>query len=179
MTKSQELIKKATDEGKMPLPFLKPAIQQKNEKGNNVVVGTGPHKVKFISDRVINGRDFKTKVERLEMEYTFEEDGTKKRYSVALKNDNGEPHYFIQRMAEVESGDTITLEYKRDGLKGFIDVDRVLGKASGDGIPIIEEDEGMKDEPEEEVDPPEQRKEPRKVAPLVEGGEIDVSEIPF
>ena len=64
-TISQQLLKKATEEGKIPAPFLQLATQIKDEDGKKKGVrGTGPHTVKFISDKVVNGENFKTKEKR-------------------------------------------------------------------------------------------------------------------
>ena len=183
-TQSQKIIKKATDEGKMPIPYLKPAIRQENANGKMSVVGTGPHFVKFIDDKIVNGKEYKTEIERLEVEYIFEEKGIKKRYSVPLKNVNGEPHYIVQRMADVNYGEELVLEYKRDGLKGFISIERPSAEkviqedeldpedmevpeikkpiASEDEIPVIEDAE------EPEV---------KKVVPMDKGKAQDAEEV--
>ena len=144
-TVSQDLLKKATDEGKIPTPFLQLAVQIKDDEGKKKgVKGTGPHTVKFLSDKRVEGENFKTKEKRPEVEYTFEEDGQKKRHSVPVHNENGELHYFVQRMAEVKVGETITLEYKKieGSFKGYIEVQRTESgekvEAKDDGIPVIE-----------------------------------------
>ena len=153
-TISQQLLKKATEEGKIPPPFLQLATQVKDENGNKKgVKGTGSHTVKFISDKEVKGENFKTKEERKEVEYIFEENGIKKRYNVPVHSDKGELHYFVQRMAEVQKGETITLEYKKieGSFKGYIQVDRgnVELKDKGAGyeeIPIIEDDREIPEE---------------------------------
>jgi len=163
-TKSQELVEKATAEGSIPPPRLQLATQITDEAGNKKGVnGTGPHEVKFISDKIVKGKEYQTQQERLEVEYTFEEKGQKKRYSVPVKDKKGELNYFVQRMAEVEIGEVITLEYKRikGSVKGYIDFQRIVdepeqtstAEVSDDDIPIVEDDE--------------------------EGKEINVEEIPF
>ena len=154
-TKSQELLEKATEEGNVPLPFLQLAVQIKDDDGKRKgVKGTGRHTVIFISDKVVKGEDFKTKEERDEVEYTFEESGQKKRHSVPVYNKNGELHYFVQRMAEIKRGETITLEYKKteSSFRGYIEVGKLshhtaeAGKeelkkeVSKDEIPVVEEE---------------------------------------
>lgn len=148
-TKSKQLFDKALKEGKVSVPFLKLAVQIKDDTGKKKgVEGTGPHTVKFISDKVVSGENFKTKEKRKEVQYTFEENSQKKRYCVPIHNENGELHYFVQRMAEVQKEETITLEYKKieGSFKGFISVIRDGGEVKDKGadyeeIPIVEDDE--------------------------------------
>jgi len=153
-TTSQQLVKKATSEGAIPPPFLQLATQIKDEAGNKKgVQGTGPHKVKFISDKIVKGHDYKTKEERDEVEYVFEEEGLKKRYRVPVKNKNGELHYFVQRMAEAKAGEEIILEYKKKegSFEGYIDFKRAIGSGEisidKDEIPIINEEEETQENP--------------------------------
>jgi len=185
---SQQLVEKATNAGKMPIPYLKPAIRKENANGKMSVVGTGKHTVKLIGQKSIMGTDYKTKVKRAEVEYLFEEDGQKKRYSVPVMNENDELHYLIQRMSEVQENETITLEYKRNGMTGFISIERNNGGID-DGeiptgeIPIIEEDE----EPEVKKVVPMKGGKPKDAEDVfgdhVPGTdtneEIDVNNIPF
>lgn len=159
-TTSQQLLKRATQEGKMPLPYLKLAEQITDENGKKKGVrGTGKHTVKFLSDKAITGKDYTTKQERPEIEYTFEEDGQKKRYSVPVHNKNGELHYFVQRMAEVEIGEVITLKYQKkpNSFEGFIDFQRTM-----------EETQSEPEIPTEE-----------KEISVIEDEEIDVKNIPL
>ncbi len=165
-TVSQELLKKATEEGTVPPPFLQLATQIKDEDGKlKGVKGTGRHTVIFVSDQIVEGEDFKTKEKRQEVQYIFEEGGQKKKYKVPVHNKNGELHYFVQRMAEVKRSETITLEYKKipNSFKGYIEV----GKLS-DAKPPSSVSPAKKELKEEDI-------------PIIEGdeGEIDVSEIPF
>ena len=163
-TKSQDIVKQANI-----IPSLQLAVRKENAEGKLVVVGTGKHQVKFISDKVVMGKDYQTREERHEVQYIFEEKGQQKKYNVPVKDENGEVHYLIQRMADIEYGEEITLEYQRKGLKGFIMTERVVnqeakpsGEVSDDEIPVIEEDE-----------------EPKiiKKVPLVEGGEANASDV--
>jgi len=158
---SKQLLKKATEQGAISLPYLQLAVRKENEEGKMVVVGTGKHRVKFISDKTIKGTDYRTKIERPEVEYIFEENGQKKRYSVPVKNEEGKLHYLIERMADVNYGEEITLEYQRKGVKGFIDVERVIdqGDIKDEDIPIIEENE-----------------ESKKVVPTMENGDVSAEE---
>lgn len=122
--KSRELVKKA---GIIPRLDLAP----KNEKG--IATPNGPHKVKLLDEKAVMGTDYQTGVEREEMKYIFEENGEQKFYSVPIKDKNGELHYLIQRMADVELQDEIILEAKKRGLKTYIDV------VVDEEIPVLEE----------------------------------------
>ena len=136
MEQSKSIIQKAGI-----VPFLQ--LAEKLEGGG--VKGTGAHKVKIISDKVVKGTDYQTNEERYEVQYLVEENGQKKKYKVPVKDKNGEVHYLVQRLAEIEEGTEIILEYKRRGLKGYIDVQRANlitpEKVATEEIPIIEEDE--------------------------------------
>ena len=154
MKNSQAILKKANI-----VPDLHLAI--KTDKG---VQGTGAHQVKMISDRIIKGTDYQTGKERLEVEYLLEENGEKKKYSVAMRDENNEIHYLVQRLADVQEGEEVILEYKRKGVKGFIEV-RKLGEVreevkdlDDDGIPVINKEENTR---------------------LKEEGEIEIGDVPF
>ncbi len=115
-TKSQELAQQANI-----VPFLN--LVPKNESG--VPTPNGPHRVKFLGDKIIKGNDFKTKQEIDVVRYTFEEDGIAKKYDVAVKDEKGDLKYFIQKMSEYNYGDEIILEGKRDSEKIYISIKSV------------------------------------------------------
>ena len=172
---SKKLMDRATQEGKLPPPYLRLAIQVKDDEGKRKgVQGTGAHTVEFVSDKIVKGRDYKTKEERDEVEYTFIEDGQKKRYSVPVHNKKGELHHLVQKMSEVKHGEKIVLEYlKKEGsFEGYVDTRRTMeeqpksfearpGEADDD-IPVINEKETV-----EADNYPE------------EGDEINVEDIPL
>ena len=99
---------------------------------------TGPHTVKLLEEKAIMGNDPMTGKEREEIKWIFEENGAKKYYKVPIKNKEGELHYLIQRMAEVNIGDEIILEAKKKGIKNYIDLQK-NGNTLGDEFPTIEE----------------------------------------
>lgn len=149
MEKSKELLKV-----NKVVPFLKLAIK----KDGGGTVGTGPHKVKLLKDKVGKKREYHTGKEIYVMWYFVEENGEEKKYPVPVKDDNNEVHYLIQRLAEFSEGEEIIMEYKRKGAMGYIDVrsvkDSVVEKetlppeVSDDEIPVIEEDEDYGEPPE-------------------------------
>lgn len=152
-TKSQEILEKAGIATRLSL-----AEKIINEYGKSQGTrSTGEHKVKFLEDKVIKGKDYQTGVERLEMKYLFEEEGQKKFYTKPLRDENGEVGYFIQNMAKYNYGDELILKYVSKGLRGYIDIRKVgepiremedEGKKeiSDDDIPVINEDEDIKPE---------------------------------
>lgn len=138
------------------IPKLRLAVK----KENGGTESTGPHTVKLVSDKTVKGTDPQTGKERYEMVYYVEEDGEKKKYTCPLKDEQGELHYLVQRMAEFEEGDMVTMEYQRKGLKGFISVAKV-GEQEDDDIPIIEDEDeqGSPEEGDEEnLEDPEQER---------------------
>lgn len=115
MQNSKGVLKKAG-----VIPRLRLAVQ----KQGGGTESTGAHKVKAIEDKIVQGIDRNTGKEIYLMRYIFEENGEKKRYDVPVKDKQGDCHYLIERLAEVNEGEEITLEYVRKGLKGYIDVKR-------------------------------------------------------
>ena len=120
METSQEIVKKAG---------IVPDLQLAT-KVDGVVRGTGPHSVKFVSDKIVMGTEYETGKERHEVQYIVEENGEKKKYQVPVKDKNNEVHYLVQRFAELSAGEEVILEYKRKGVKGYIEVKR-MGQEDG------------------------------------------------
>lgn len=100
------------------IPKLRLAIKEEGK----APVPTGPHTVKLIEDKLMNGKDKETGAVIPIVRYTFEEDGTEKRYEVPVKDKNGEVHYLVQRLSEVEEGQMLKLEMKKRGVKNYVSV---------------------------------------------------------
>lgn len=116
---TKEILKKANI-----LPRLKLGI--KTEKG---VKTTGKHYVTLVEEKPIRGKTFNGEVVE-KVRFIFDEDGEKKRYDVPMKSpETGDPHYFIQSMADVKEGDQIVLEMVKKGPKNVINVQK-LGELS-------------------------------------------------
>lgn len=139
MQNSKELLKKANI-----LPKLRLAI--KKESGS--VQGTGSHRVRLIEDKVVRGVDRDTGKEIPMMKYIVEENGELKFYAVPVKDKKDELHYLIQRLSEIPEGGEVFLEYKRHGIKGYIEV-----------IPVANIQNVEIDEDEPEIDEREEAKE--------------------
>lgn len=145
-TKSQEVVKRA---GIMMRISLAEKIIDEDGRLKGIK-STGEHKVKFIEDKVIKGRDFQTGKERLEMKYIFEENGEKKFYTKPLKDENDEIYYFVQRMSQYQYNDELILEYIPKGSRGFISIRKTkngerakeeVKDMDDDGIPVINTEE--------------------------------------
>jgi hypothetical protein len=135
------------------VPKLKLAIRKTNDAGKEVVVGTGPHRVKILSDKVGMDKDRNTGKPRHVVIYYFKWNGEDRMYKVPVKNEEGDIHYLVQRFAECNEGDELILEYKRKGVKGYIEVLPVNGVSSievgdeeeNDSVPDIDLDDDAKE----------------------------------
>lgn len=87
------------------------------------VESTGPHKVVVAGERLERGIDRDTGKEIEVMRYEFDcDDGERREYEVPVKDKGGKLHYLVQRFAEVNVGDMVTLEMKRQGARNYIQV---------------------------------------------------------
>lgn len=117
MKMSRELLKRAGIKQRLRLGV----------KTKTGVVSNGAHKVKLISDEVVEKLDF-TGAKRKYMRYTVLEDAVEKYYDVKMFDENKQPHYLIQRLAEIEEGATVVIELKKHGLKNYVEVTPVVGE---------------------------------------------------
>jgi hypothetical protein len=102
-----------------------------------------------VKDKLSQGTEFETGKEREEVHYLVEENGELKKYTCPRLNKQGELHYLVQRFAEVEEGQEIMLEYKRKGVKGYIEV-TPLG--STEDVEVDEHDEEELEEAFDQVE---------------------------
>jgi hypothetical protein len=146
MKTSKDILKRANIVPKLRLAF----------KSNKGVVGTGPHRVKILEDKLGKDVDRNTGQERIIVIYYFEENGEKKKYKVPVKGKDGDPHYLVRRLAEIPEGQEIILEYKRSGMKGYIevmpvnDISTIEMDEEDEDTPAISLDEDEKSDSEEE-----------------------------
>ena len=114
MKTSKELMKRAG-----LVPKLRLAVKTQG-KGTQ---GTGPHTVRLIEDKIVKAIDYDTNKPVEKVRYFVEENGEKKQYDTRLKSkDTGELSYFVQRMSEIPEGEEVTLEFKRAGVRGYIEI---------------------------------------------------------
>lgn len=131
MEKSKALMKSAGVMPKLRLGVKKP--------GGGVVV-TGPHRVRILEDRIVKDRDLETGNDVEFVVYLVEENGEKKEYRTKVKNKDGKLNYLVQRLAEIEEGQEVTLEMKKMGIKNYIEVTPIKDVAT------VEHDEDDVDE---------------------------------
>ena len=113
MKTSRELLKVAG---------ITPKLRLGTKKTGGGVQPTGAHRVKILEDKIIKGMDATTGKELEYVEYIVEENGEKKNYRTKLKDKNGKLSYLVQRLAEVNEGDEVILEMKKQGIKNYIEV---------------------------------------------------------
>lgn len=90
------------------------------------VQSTGKHTVTVIEDKIIRKASREEGEDPHWMRYIVEENGERKQYDTRLKQKGGsDPSYFVQKMADVEPGEVITLEMKNAGPKNYIDIVRI------------------------------------------------------
>lgn len=121
-------------------------------KTGSGVQSTGPHRVRFITDKPATGTDPETGKPIEVVAYLVEENGEKKSYRVPkLDKRTGEIHYLILRLAEIPEGSEVIMEMKRRGIKNYVEVipvaDAVKAEMSDDdidddSIPVIQIAEG-------------------------------------
>ena len=124
---------------------LHPKLQLGEKLPKGGVKPTGPHTVKFLEEPMVviinkEGKSVKA------MRFIVEENGQKFRWVVPVLNKEGQPNYLIERLMNVEVGDTRILEMKKQGARNYIDVS-------------IPGEERVDDEPEDEEEVPDEETE--------------------
>lgn len=119
-----------------------PKLRLGNKLPEGGVEPTGPHKVKIINDVIQKGKNHKGQVIDV-VRYTVEENGQQKVYDVPVKDNNGELHYLVQRLSEVEEGQEVILEMKKQGIKNYVNITPVVHSSE---IEVKDEDEIQIDE---------------------------------
>src|SRR3990167_8922751 len=109
---------------------------------------TGPHKVKLLEDKILKKPD-QTGKEIEYVRYVVEEDGEKKIYDTKLRDKNNGLSYLVQRFAEINEGEEIILEMKKQGAKNYIEV-----TPAGHSSSVEVEDEEEEIEPSINIDEP-------------------------
>lgn len=117
-----------------------PKLQLAVQKPKGGVISTGPHRVKIISDHIINEVNFETGKEEPHIVYTVEENGVTKEYHRKVKNKKGELDYLVQRLADLPPGSEVMLEMARRGSRNHIVV-----------IPLNTADEAVEEDEEEYI----------------------------
>lgn len=124
---------------------LFPKLRLGIKKDGGGVESTGPHTVKMVSDKIVQGLDRETGKMIEYVKYIVEEDGVQKEYRTRLKHkETGELQYLVQNLSQVEEGETVILEMKKMGVKNYIEVRHV------DGSKLTDEDQDDVVEPSHE-----------------------------
>jgi len=112
-------------------------LVKKDSKG--VPRSTGQHTVKLLDSKIVMGKKFGTNINVERVRILVEEDGIKKIYEFDSKNDQGEPHYLVNILANIDDGTTVVMEAKSQNGRTFISVSEPKVEKPND-IPIIEEE---------------------------------------
>ena len=118
-------------------------LAEKQDKGG--IKSTGPHRVIVGPSKLGEEMDPETGKQRQIIQYEMTERGVKKVWNVPIRYRKGEPNYLIERMADIQEGEEIILESKRNGIKNYTSITRVNGSTD-----IEDDDEHQAQEPEEE-----------------------------
>jgi len=121
---------------------IQPKLRLGNKKAGGGTTSTGAHRVKMIADKIIKGNDPKTGKEIDYVRYLLEENGETKTYQTKKLNDKGELSYLVQRLAEINEGQEVILEMKKQGIKNYIEVSPVVG---GESVEIEDDEEHLED----------------------------------
>ena len=139
MKTSKALLKEAGIQPKLRL-------SKKTSKGGRIP--NGPHRVKMIADKVVQDIDSKTGKTIDYIRYLVEENGETKTYQTKKLNEKGELSYLVQNLSEINEGQEVVLEMKKQGIKNYIDVSPVGGSERIE----IEEDEDPEELPDINID---------------------------
>lgn len=122
---------------------IQPKLRLGTKKAGGGVVPNGQHRVKMVADKIVKGNDPKTGKEIDYVRFLVEENGETKTYQTKKLNDKGELSYLVQRLAEINEGQEVILEMKKQGIKNYIEVTPING---------TEQVEIEDDEEHEEID---------------------------
>lgn len=112
---------------KFDTPWLH--LGEKLEGGG--VRSTGKHIVSIIEEpKVTKDNDPITGKERQILLFRVLENETEKKWSFPIYGKDGQPHYLISRMEDIEVGEVFSLEIKKKGLKNYIEVGRITDGSS-------------------------------------------------
>lgn len=82
---------------------------------------TGPHTVKITAEPttvMMNKNNKQVKA----FKFVVEENGTLFKWLVPLTNEEGEGHYLIERLQDVEVGEIVVLEMKKRGARNYVEI---------------------------------------------------------
>lgn len=109
-----------------------PKLRLGKKKSGGGTISTGAHRVKLLSDKIVSGTDSKTGKIIEYVRYLIEEKGEKKIYQTKKLNDKGEISYLVQNLAEINEGEEVIMEMKKQGIKNYIEVLPVSGGSTAE-----------------------------------------------
>ena len=133
MKQSKILMKEAKLQPKLRL-------SKKTEKGGRIP--NGPHRVRMVADKILQDTDPKTGKVIDYVRYLVEENGETKTYQTKKLNEKGELSYLVRNLSEIDEGQEVILEMKKQGIKNYIDVSPVVG---GESVEMEDDDEVPED----------------------------------
>lgn len=130
---------------------LLPKLQLGIKQAGGGVKSTGKHTVKVVEDKIVK-KPPQEGYDEFYVRYIFEENDQKVQYDTHMRQKGStDPSYFVQTMAGIEAGETISLEMKKAGIKNYIEILRVstgeIERADTDD----EETDELTDEAKEEI----------------------------
>jgi hypothetical protein len=149
-TAAKELFDRANAAGKAQVQYLQLGIKQEGGGSKS----TGKHICVFISDKEGDGKDPITGAARKELQMVVSEHGVEKLWNRPIMSKDGKTlDYLVAKIAELQYGDTFSVEMKSAGMKSFIELIKLSGADAEkveNGIPTIqldEDDNGAEDRP--------------------------------
>jgi hypothetical protein len=147
MKLAKELFDRASKAGKTKKPYLR--LGEQLEGGG--VKSTGAHTISIKNEKLGMGNNPRTNKEREELQMIVVENGIEKLWNVPVKDEDGGLHYLVQRLAEIEPDEEITVEMKHKGVKNYIDLRKVgeatdkdeTGEETDGGVAVKEENESI------------------------------------
>lgn len=125
-----ERVKKAAEVYKL-YPKLRLTDEVKRPNGKPVHEPNGPHTVKITAEPTTT-MVIREGVETKAFKFIVEEGGKLFKWTVPLTNKEGEGHYLIDRLQDIEVGEEIILEAKKRGARTYIDVRKVDADDEGE-----------------------------------------------
>ena len=105
---------------------------------------TGPHTVRFTAEPTTTMMNKNNKMVKA-FKFIVEENGTLFKWLVPLLNEDGEGHYLVERLQDVEVGEVVVLEMKKRGARNYIEILREGDMESDEELPkeAVEDDEDI------------------------------------
>ena len=144
MTAAKDLFDRANAAGKASVQYLQLGIKQEGGGSKS----TGKHICVYVSDKEGTGTDPISGQPRQELQMIVSEGGVEKLWTRPVMSKDGTTlDYLIPKIAELNPGDTFSVEIKSAGMKSFIELIKIsAGDATKvEDIPTIQLDDNGTD----------------------------------